>query len=220
MKSLLSILCFFILFNCSTELVDTWKNPEISSYNPSKVLIIGMTSNAEAKQQFENQLKQQLESRGAKAVTSMEFFDDSMTTVSMTATQMDTLENKLIGEGFDTILFTKVIGVDDKIRYKKNYGGFDETYKKFKEEYLRHQDVYYNPEYYEDYKLYHTETNMYCICPTKERELIWKGFIDITDPQNVEEIVNEYVKLVIFALEEQHLIEPLNPEETSDDEAI
>src|SRR5690554_3811801 len=113
MKSLLSILCFFILFNCSTELVDTWKNPEISSYNPSKVLIIGMTSNAEAKQQFENQLKQQLESRGAKAVTSMEFFDDSMTTVSMTATQMDTLENKLIGEGFDTILFTKVIGVDD-----------------------------------------------------------------------------------------------------------
>src|SRR5690554_7391732 len=43
---------------------------------------------------------------------------------------------------------------------------------------LIHQDVYYNPEYYEDYKLYHTETNMYCICPTKERELIWKGFIE------------------------------------------
>src|SRR5690554_5039486 len=82
---------------------------------------------------------------------------------------------------------------------------------------LIHQDVYYNPEYYEEYKLYHTETSMYCICPTKERELIWKGYIDITDPQNVQDIINEYVNLVIIALEEEQLLmTPLNQEETPD----
>ena len=47
---------------------------------------------------------------------------------------------------------------------------------------------------------------MYCICPTKERELIWKGYIDITDPQSIDETLDDYVKLVILALEEQQLI--------------
>lgn len=30
------------------------------------------------------------------------------------------LENDLIDDGFDTILFTKIIGVEDRIAYKKN----------------------------------------------------------------------------------------------------
>lgn len=217
MKSLISTISFLSLFGCSIELVDSWKNPEISIYYPTKVLIIGVTSNANARQGFENQLKETFELRGSEAITSMAFFDPSMMTDKINEAQMDDLETKLLDEGFDTILLTKVIGVDDKIRYKQNYDGFDATYKKFKEEYLMYQDIYYNPDYYENYKLYHTETSMYCICPTKERELIWKGYIDITDPKNVEEIITEYVNLVVFALEEQQLMTPLNPKELSDD---
>ena len=213
MKSLIFTITFLSLFSCSIELVDSWKNPEIATYYPAKVLIIGMTSNTNARQEFENRLKKKFELRGSEAVTSMAFFDPLVMTDKINEAQMDDLETKLLGEGFDTILLTKVIGVDDKIRYKQDYDGFDTTYKKFKEEYLMYQDIYYNPDYYENYKLYHTETSMYCICPTKERELIWKGYIDITDPQNVEDIISKYVNLVVFALEEQQLIMPLNPEQ-------
>lgn len=216
MKSLVSAILFLLLFSCSIELVDSWKNPEISTYYPTKILVIGMTSNENARQQFENQLKEEFELRGSEAITSMVFFDLSMMTEKIDEVQMDDLEAKLLDEGFDTILFTKVIGVDDKIRYKKDYDGFDATYKKFKEEYLMYQDIYYNPEYYENFKLYHTETSMYCICPTKERELIWKGFIDISDPRNVEEIINEYVNLVVSVLEEQQLMTPTSQEKTPD----
>lgn len=219
MKSLIftiSTISFLSLFSCSLELVDSWKNPDISTYFPTKVLIIGMTSNTNARQQFENQLKKKFELRGSEAITSMVFLDSSVMTDKINGAQMDDLETKLLGEGFDTILLTKIIGVDHKIRYKQDYDGFDSTYKKFKEDYLMCQDIYYNPDYYENYKLYHTETSMYCICPTKERDLIWKGYIDITDPKNVEEIINEYVNLVIFALEEQQLITPFNQEETVD----
>lgn len=220
MKLLLSALVFLILLSCSTELVGSWKNPEISNYHPSKVLIIGMTTNTVARQQFENQLKKKFKSRGSDAVTSLEFFDLSMLNEMFTEKRMEELEKDLISEGFDTVLFTKVIGVDNKIRYKENYDGFDETYKKFKEEYLMYQDIYYNPEYYEDYDLYHTETSMYCICPSEDRQLIWKGYIDIADPQNVDEIVNDYVELVIFTLEANHLIAPLNQEVTSNDDIL
>ena len=217
MKILILSMLFLLLFNCSTELVGSWKNPEIETYQPTKVFVIGMASNVEARQGFENQLKSAFQWRGAEATASLDFFDSSVMTDKMNEAQLDTLEAKLLGDGFDTVLITKVIGVDQKIRYKQNYDGFDSTYKKFKEEYLMYQDIYYNPDYYEEYKLYHTETSMYCICPTKERELIWKGYIDVTDPQNVQDIINEYVNLVIIALEEEQLLMmPLNQEETPD----
>ena len=217
MKILILSMLFLLLFNCSTELVDSWKNPEIETYQPTKVFVIGMASNVEARQGFENQLKSAFQWRGAEATASLDFFGSSVMTDKMSEAQLDTLESKLLDDGFDTVLITKVIGVDQKIRYKQNYDGFDSTYKKFKEEYLMYQDIYYNPDYYEEYKLYHTETSMYCICPTKERELIWKGYIDVTDPQNVQDIINEYVNLVIIALEEEQLLMmPLNQEETPD----
>lgn len=220
MKILFSASAFLILLSCSTEFVDSWKNPDISTYHPSKVLIIGMTSNVDARQEFENQLKEKLEARGFEAIASMDYFEQSTLTEKIDEEQLEDLETKLLIEGFDTILFTKVIGVDDKIRYKRHYDGFDPTYEKFTEDYLMYQDIYYNPEYYEDYKLYHTETSMYCICPSKERALIWKGYIDIPDPQNVKDIITEYVKLVVFALEEAQLFETLNPEEDLEVSAV
>lgn len=196
-----------IIMSCtSTQLVDNWKNPEISSYRPNKVLIIGITPNNEAREKYENQIKDEMESRGAEAVMSLNWADPSFGTEKMTEDDLNTLENDLLQNGFDTILLTKIIGVENKIAYKKNYDGYDETYKKFKDEYLMYQDIYYNPDYYNEYTVYHAETSMYCICPTKDRELIWKGYIDIVDPQSIDETVNDYVKLVIVVLEEQDLI--------------
>ena len=103
-------------------------------------------------------------------------------------------------------MFTKIIGVEDKIVYKKNYGGFDETYRRFNEDYLMNQDIFYNPDYYEEYTVYNAETSMYCICAGKDRELIWKGYIEIIDPQSIDTTINDYVRLVIVVLEEQQLI--------------
>ena len=57
---------------------------------------------------------------------------------------------------------------------------------------------------------------MYCICPTKDRELIWKGYVDIVDPRSIDKTVNDYVDLVIAALEEQALINPILLEEIED----
>jgi RNA polymerase subunit RPABC4/transcription elongation factor Spt4 len=207
MKRFIVLAVGLILVGCSTtDLVDNWKNPEIDSYQSYKVLIAGMTSNIEARQKFEKQLKEEYEARGVEAVMSLELFDPSFRTEKMTEDELKVLENDLINDGFDTVLFTKVIGVEDKIMYKINYDGYDETYRKFKEDYLMNQDIFYNPDYYEEYTVFHAETSMYCICPTKDRELIWKGYIDIIDPESIDETVNDYVRLVIAVLEEQQLI--------------
>ncbi|SEQ34990.1 hypothetical protein SAMN05421824_1423 [Hyunsoonleella jejuensis] len=221
MKVISITLVCLLLFSCSSaELVDYWKNPDILSYSPNKVLLVGMTSNLEARQKFEKQLQDELALRGITSVMSLNFFEPTFVVEKKTEEELKSLEAKLINDGFDTILFTKVIGVEDKIQYKKDFDDFDATYKKFNEDYLKHQDAYYNPDYYEEYTVYHTETSMYCICPTKDKELIWKGYIDIMDPQNVVESVNDYVRLVIVVLEEQQLISPMFLEHNLNENAI
>ncbi len=208
MKHLLSLISIGMLMSCNVQLVENWKNPKVDTYESSKVLIVGMTSNTDARQQFEKQLKEEYESRGIEAVMSFELFEPTFTTEKMTEKELKVLENNLINDGFDTVLFSKVIGVEDKIVYKKNYDSYNETYRKFTEDYLMYQDIYYNPDYYDEYTVYHAVTSMYCICPTKDRELIWKGYIDIVDPQSIEETVIDYIKLVIVVLEEQQLVNP------------
>ncbi|MGK0322722.1 MAG: hypothetical protein ACJAR4_000751, partial [Psychroserpens sp.] len=204
MKKSLAIIATALLISCSsTQLVERWKNPNIDTYEPYKVLIVGLTSDKAARQQFEEKLKNELELRGTEAVISLNVLDHTSKTDRMTEADLDSLESKLIEDGFDTIILTKITGVEDKTVYKRDYKNYGETYLKFKDDYLIHQDIVYNPDYYEEYKIYKAETSMYCICPTKDRELIWKGYINITDPRSIEKTVNDYVKLAIAILEEE-----------------
>jgi hypothetical protein len=196
-------------------LVDRWKNPDIISYQPSKVLVIGLTSNEDARLQFESMFKKDLELRGSEVVMGINILDSTPKNDKLTDEALNKLENQLLLDGFDTILLTKIVGVQEQITYRENYDGYDETYRRFKEEYLMYQDAYYNPDYYKAYTIYKAETSMYCICPTKARELIWKGHINITDPQSqsIEKTVNDYVRLVLVALEEERLISPVEQTE-------
>ncbi len=214
------VLMGLFLVSCnSTQLVDTWKNPDISSYAPSKVFIVGLTSNIEARQKFETELKDALEIRGIEAMRSLDVPNLSFKSQEMTRPEMDELETTLQNDGFDTVLFSKIIGIENKITYKKNYDGYDETYKKFGDDFLKYQDIYYNPDYYDEYSIYHAETTMHCICPKKERSLIWKGYIDILDPRTYDKTITNYVNLVVAVLEEYQLISPfsLNEEKTEED---
>lgn len=209
MKRIIPIVLSFLLISCSSvEIVDNWKNPDIDVFESSKVLIIGMTSNKQARRQFEKQLKKEYELRGIEAFMSLDVFEPDFTLEKQSAKDINRIEAILIANSFDAVLFTKVMGVEDKIAYRDNFDSYDETHKNFKDDYLKYQDIYYNPDYYDEYAVYHSETSLYCLCPTKDRELIWKGYIDITDPQSVKETVSDYVKLVAIVLEEQNLMVP------------
>lgn len=207
LKQTLALVSTLFLTSClTTELVDSWKSPEIEVYNPTKVMIVGMTPNVKARTKFEQLMKNELELRGVEATMSLQLFDSTLRAEKMSQEEIKALENKLANEGFDTVLFTKVLGIEDKVAYKTNYYEYDKTYKKFKDDYLKFQDIYYNPEYYDEYQVFHAETSMYCICPTKDRELIWKGYIDILDINSIEKNIDDYVQLVFHMLEQENLI--------------
>tara|TARA_R110002051_G_scaffold320516_2_gene405949 strand:- start:28 stop:663 length:636 start_codon:yes stop_codon:yes gene_type:complete len=207
MKKGLLILLLTALYACdSTQLRDRWISPDASDYTLQKVFIVGLTNNEVAKAQFEKKLQNQLIERGVEASISLDKFDADFLESKKTDAELKALEHQLIQEGFDAVIFTKVAGIKNKIQYKKDYTNFDKNHKKFNDDFLMYQDQVFNPDAYQEYQVYNAETSVYCLCPTKDRTLIWKGYIDIVDPENIDQTVNDYSKLLILVLENDGII--------------
>ncbi len=196
-----------LLFGCtSSELVENWKNPDIDTFEAQKVLVIGITPDDANRKIFERKLASELKKNGVNSVRSMDFFEKNFTTSPKTEDELMALEENLIKEGFDAILLSKVLGVEDKVTVVKAYRNLDKTFKSFRDDYYENQEIYHDEEYYEEYQIFHAESSLYCICPDKERELIWKGSIDITEPENTKKAISDYVKVLIWALKGQQLL--------------
>jgi hypothetical protein len=206
MKRISIVLAIFVFGCSSVSLVENWKNPDIVLFDADKVLIVGMTQNEEARANFEDQLKREFTKRNVEAMSSLDVFDVNFTDTRKTEQELDDVEQSLLDKGFDAILFTKIIGSEDRRSFMKTISSWDNYQGRFNDDYLTHQDIYYDEGYYDTFTVYHAQTTLYCICEGKERAMIWRGSIDITDPENVEKSVKDYIKLVVLALEEQDLI--------------
>lgn len=206
MKKLILVFTI-IFFGCSSaELVDNWKNPDIVIFYASKVLVVGMTQDEDARVDFESRLKAEFDKREVESMRSIDLFDVNFTDSKRTEKELDDVERSLLDKDFDAILLTKIIGSENRQPFRKTITQLNNNRNGFKEDYLRDQPIYYDPEYYESYTIYHAETSLYCICEGKERSLIWRGRIDILDPNDIAKTVDDYVKLVVLAMEEQDLI--------------
>ncbi len=206
MKKWIVILLMALMGCSSTELVENWKNPDIVLFNADKVLLVGMTQNMDAREEYETKLHKAFKERGVESMRSIDLFDVEFTSSERSEEELAAVEQQLLDKDFDAILFTKVIGLENVENYRKSMANLDRYYGRFEDDYLSHQNIYYDSEYYDDYTIYHAETSLYCICVGKERELIWRGSIDISDPVDVKKTINDYVQLVIMAMEEQDLI--------------
>ncbi|MEN8787989.1 MAG: hypothetical protein ABF293_08060 [Flavobacteriaceae bacterium] len=201
------VLIVVVLLSCSSaQLVDTWKNPDIVIFDAYKVLIVGMTPNEDAREKFETKMKRQFTKRNIEAVRSIDLFDVEFTHAARTEKELDEVEQVLLDRDFDAILFTKVLGSESKQSFRQRMADLDSYYGKFSDDYLSNQDIYYDDTYYDQYMIYHAETSLYCICVGKERELIWRGAIDITDPIDLTKTIDDYIKLVVLAMGEQDVI--------------
>lgn len=203
----LSIFLTILIFSCSSaELVENWKNPDIILFDAYKVLIVGMTNNEKVRVDFESKLTKEFEKRDVEAMRSLDVFDVSFTDFRRTEKELDDVEERLLDKDFDAILLTKITGSEDRKTHLRAMSELYNSMDGFKEDYRQNQNIYYEDDYYQKFKVYHAETSLYCICVGKERSLIWRGSIDIMDPKDVDKTVDDYIKLVVLAMEEQDLI--------------
>ena len=214
MKKVLLTLLVLLLGCSSAQIVSNWKNPEIVIFDAYKVLVVGMTPNEEGRELFETKMVREFKRGGVEAVRSIDLFDVEFTNTPRTEEELDVVEEQLLAKDFDAILFTKVLGSENRQSFQKRMSDMDNYYGRFSDDYLTHQDIYYDDEYYEEFTVYHAETSLYCICVGKERSLIWRCAIDVTDPASIRKTVDDYVELVVLAMTEQDLI--FHKEETGE----
>lgn len=207
MKQFTILVTVLFFISCSgVRLVKDWKNPETDIYVPTKVFVVGLASHQKAQVKFEEKIQDAFTKKGIEVVTSRNFSNPDLTSTKQTEEQLNTIEKMLLEDGFDTILFSKITRVEDRVKYRRDYYNEVNTNQNFKDEYLSSQNFFFNKEYNQAYKVYHLETSLFCICPTKERELLWKGYIEITDSKSIDKTIQQYVKLILKQLESQQLI--------------
>ncbi|WP_273568076.1 hypothetical protein [Maribacter halichondriae] len=211
MKKIAFVLVIFTLMACSsTRFVDSWKNREIAVFSPQKLLVMGMTENLTARKIFEEELKEQFINRGINAYESSVAIDQSFTTSKRSEEEIESMKEKLLQEGFDAVVITAVVGIDDKTIRRSGYYTFGYNWwYRFGPYFFRFQDVYYTPDYYEDYKVFHIETSIYNIKGDEDKSLVWVGTFDITDPVNITSTVDDYVARIVKQLEREQLISSL-----------
>ncbi len=205
----LSIILFasFLLFACSTsKLIEQWNSTDNLSFEANKVLVIGMTEREDSRRIFEKRLVSELENNGVIAVKSIDFFEQSFIASKKSEEELNNIENQLLKAGFDAILLSKVISSENKLTLIQAFKNMNRSFYNFKEDYYQNQEIFFTEDYYEKSKIFHTETSLYCICPEKERELLWRGSIDLINPIKTEKAVRDYVKLLIKELKRQDLL--------------
>lgn len=206
MKKLIVVLSLMLMGCSSISLVENWKNPDIVIFNANKVLIVGMAQNDDTRENFESKLQKEFTNRDVEAWRSIDIFDISLTDSRKTEQELDDVEQSLLDKDFDAILLTKIIGSESRENFVKSITRWDDHQSRFNDDYLEHQGIYYDDNYYDKYTIYHAETTLYCICEGKERAMIWRGIIEITEPDNINKAIKDYVKMIIVAMEDQDLV--------------
>ena len=131
MKKILLIGLLLMASCSSTRFVDSWKNKEITSFDPSKLLVVGMTDNLTARKIFEEELRLALVKRGVNAFESTGAIDQEFTRSQRSLEEIDGMAHKLVEEGFDAVIVTAVKGVDDRTNYRSNSLNVDYRWHRF-----------------------------------------------------------------------------------------
>lgn len=210
MKRITVIIGLLLIVACSsTRFVDSWRNQEISSFAPKKLLVIGMTDNLTARKIFEEELKSAFVHRNINAVESTIVFDKNFTNSKKSEEEINQMIQEISKEGFDSVIITSVKGVDEERDYPSGYYTVGYNWTRFGRYYYRFQDIYYTPEYYDTYKVYHVETSIYNINEDENKSLVWVGALNLVNPQTITATVEDYVTTIIKQLEREKLINKL-----------
>jgi hypothetical protein len=207
MQKLLVITIFVTLLSgcSSSRLVDEYINTEAPNFQANKVLVVGLTADAVLQRQFEYSLAQALEAEGVIAVKSFDYFESTVDENKQSEENLENMEQELLNAGFDAVLFSKVTGQESKVTIAQSYRNLTNSFESFSDYYSENKPVY-GSGLTEDYPVYNTETSLYCLCPGKERDLIWRGKIDIVDPPGAATSIRDYVKTLVGTLKKNNLL--------------
>ncbi len=198
----------FLMISCSSsKLIQEYKNSNTDFFQSNKTLVIGLEADFEARKTFEKLVIEAFEKEDVRAVKSIDFFETSFTKAQQSKEELNKIEESLLNSGFEAILITKILGKEKRYYTSTLLHGYMTSDQTFGEYYYVNQYLYLKQKgWKEDYTIYFVETSLYCICPSKERELLWRGEIEISDSKSIKKNINKYIKILFKSLKENELL--------------
>ena len=192
-----------LLTSCSSaKMLHTYKSPDRVMLHANKVLLVGLMPDEKAQQEFEEELKRRLSLDSVVSFRSIDLFDVGFTKGEYSEQELDKYEQQLLDKDFDAILFTKIIGSENRENFLHS---LDQMVYSFRDDYQIHSRMY-RDQPVKTYRVYHVETALYCICVDKERELAWRGVVQLKDPFNQAKTREDYIRMLVEELRKEQLL--------------
>ncbi len=191
MKRLFFALSILVAGCSSTYIVNSWKAPgaTLSPDQFKKVLVLVLAKEEDARKVAEDQI-----------VSNHKLLNVSYPLFTTKQLGKDTLKvkNMIKEQGYDAIIVMRLITVKSKSTYVA--GGHNPAYQQ--------NGIYYFPDYlssssYATDMEYIVSTNVFSL---KDEKLLWSGVTASTNPKQLDKVVNEVAKEVVYKMKEDKFL--------------
>jgi len=200
----LILLLTSLLCSCaSVSLVDTWRNPNLSTPRLQKVLVASITRNEANRRVYEDMLASELSRRGIDAVA-------GYTMVAGGAMpDWDTLDRAVKRTAAQAVLTVQTIKVEQQTTVHPSYVGtypgywYPQAFPAWNLHGYYGSMAHYGPSYISTYDIATMQVNVFDAASGK---LLWAGTLESTEPENVTAVGQELARKVAEALAKEGLI--------------
>jgi hypothetical protein len=191
----LFILPVFSLLSCtgSTEITQSWRNPDIQPVIFDKVLVIGMSDDAIARGNVEQAVVKELRAAGVTAQMGMEVFPPMLFKEKM---DREKAKARIAGAGADAVLLLTLLDnrttetyIPGAMVYTPSAGSMA-MYGYWYDSW----NVAYTQGYYMNSKEIVVQSNLY---RTSDEALLWAGKSAATDPSSMSKFARLFSKVVV-----------------------
>jgi hypothetical protein len=181
----------------------TWSAYPDKSATFSKIAILGLTKNLEARTLIEDFIERKLNRSGFNAVAGLDFLLPNTTKENA---DIEIIRRLITINEFDAVLVVSVMGINDTRRYVPGsylYSPIHTT--SFYDYYGQMSNYLYSPGYYTGSMNVFVETNLYSF---PDETLIWSGQSKTSDISNLEKSADIFSDIIVKELVMSKVITP------------
>lgn len=197
---LLLVLSLWMTSCGSAKVIASW------SLNPSpegamnKVLVLGVMTNREIKEQIEHVLVRELNEEGIDASSATDVFGPK----GFRGLTEGHITDKLHGSAYTSILMVSLQNKENRSNYEARYSTpYVLGYSRYYRRYLLIYDNIYTPEYYDTSTSYILEADIYTL---KGDELIYSAQTRSYDPDSAKSLAESFSRSIISELKEKEIV--------------
>jgi hypothetical protein len=201
----IALIILFAAAACSPTIrnIGTWVNREkVAAIKPVQhtIFIVVFSQYIDSRFILENDLAKAAESKGLKAIKSLDVFGNILTVDNMPT--KDVLVQKIRNLGCDGIFTVALTDQESETKYVPSSGSMYTPYPSYGYfgSYYGYSSVYYTPGYYTTDKTYFLQSNLYDVA---SEELLISMQSKAVNPKEIEKASKEYTDALIDELQKQ-----------------